>query len=145
MLPLFKYLFFFFSFFLHCVCVHADVCFTCNKMRALFCSADGLEHLYCISQLGLAVKFMVIILSAISCVTFCIMYNGLSQRLRVLKWPQKESHSIYTIFIYIFFPLTVEQACKQSIYVSKCIFIHMQDKCDGMLLRLKDRCDARQL
>lgn len=74
------------------------------------------------------------------------MLNDLSvcQRLRVLKWPQKESYFIYSCFVFFFSQKQNKRSrLLQSIKIYF-IFIHIQEKYDGRLLRLKDRCDARQ-
>lgn len=52
-LPLFKY----------ALCpeyMHMSMCFTHNRVRAFFYSVEGLEYLYCMSQLGLAVNCVLI-------------------------------------------------------------------------------------
>lgn len=68
-LPLFKY----------ALCpayARTSLCLIHNRVRAFFCSA-GLEYLYCMSQLGLAVNCALITQSAIHCVTSYVMLNDL--------------------------------------------------------------------
>lgn len=78
-LPLFKYAF--------CpVYVHTCMWFTHNRLRAFFCSVEGLEYLYYMSQLCLSVNCVLITWSVIHCVTSYIMLNDLSAWVFVGGW-----------------------------------------------------------
>lgn len=121
--------------------MHMSMCFTHNRVRAFFYSVEGLEYLYCMSQLGLAVNCVLITWSAIHCVTSYIMLNDLSAcwRLIVLKWLQKESYFIYTCFVYFFFFFA-----NSSFNVSKCFFYSSAYRIMWCQAAKFKRCGVRQ-